>query len=541
MTPSNLLRRVALPLLLACLSGWACAQSADIAHDTSLGKPISIKLKVAQLPDALKEISKLTGVKLASVEPINDLKVTVLVKKIPAGLVLEKIASVLGCEWVHDGDLWRLHMTLEATHDREKFVAKEDEIALQELSDEVKKLVDANGPEEAPKAGAGAPRMAKINAAVLGQVIGSLGNQQASAFWRGDVVAARDPSMNAITAVPVDPSAPTRGGRRAPVSRAAIPIFMQVDPLLYQVRYTFRGAARTFGKRPTEVVADPTPNSKLAAMPFGKAVLAWDQPVPTGGGWENVLTVPATAVSPYYSKRVSISDLYEMAFDATGVPIIADAFRVPAPGRAPTRLGSSYINWLAQMKQECHVFTRFDDGIVMSRHGGFWRLRKFETPESAFQPLEKKSEKSELSIADYASFVAKLTPPQARVLELKEEVLAQFPTQLFERSMPALQFYSTLRGREIPTAMADGINVTNMDANQRQLFSNAVVQAPFFGSASLAFYGRIVDFLVSGDLRGMGFLAKVSSVNDKNTVTPSQRLLFGLSVAEAATYTVVLE
>jgi hypothetical protein len=525
---------------MAGLLGVACAQSADIAHGANLDKPISLKFKIVQLPDALKEISKQTGVKLASLELINDLKVTVFVKDVAAGLVLEKIASVLGCEWVHDGDLWRLHMAPEMAHDRERFVQKEEELAQQDLTDEVKKLVEASGPQEAPKAGGGVSRMQQINGSVLGQVIGSLSAEQSSAFWRGDVVSARDPSLNnVVTAVPVP--AAGKPARRAPISRAAIPMFLHLDPLLYQVRFTFRGAPRYFGHRAEAIVTEPAPTGKLATMPFGKSVLAWGQSIPTSDGWDKIPVKATDAVSPYSNQKFSVSDLYEAAFNATGIAIVADAFRVPVSIRAPRHVSDSFIDWLAKVKIECHVATRFEDGIVMSRHAGFWRLRKFEIPEATFRTLELRATKPDFGVADYAAFAGKLTPAQARAMELKDEVLAQVPTHPFERAMPALQFYSTLRSREIANAMKDGINVTNMDANQRQLFSNAIIQGPFFGSASLGFYSRISDFLASGDLRGMGFLAKTATLNEHNAVVTGQRLLFGLSVAEATTYTVAIE
>ena len=159
MTPSNLFRRAALVAVMTCLCGVACAQSADISHGANLDTPISLKLKIILIPDALKQISKQAWVKLTSLEPISDLKVTVFGKDVTAGLVLEKIASVLSCEWVHDGDLWRLHMAPEVSHARERIVLKEEELAQQDLTDEVKKLVEASGPQEAPKVGGGASRI----------------------------------------------------------------------------------------------------------------------------------------------------------------------------------------------------------------------------------------------------------------------------------------------------------------------------------------------------------------------------------------------
>ena len=233
----------------------------------------------------------------------------------------------------------------------------------------------------------------------MGQVIGSLAGEQSSAFWRRDVVSARDPCINnVVTMLPVP--AAGKPTRRPPISRTAIPMFLHLDPLLHQVQFTFRGSPRSFGHPAEAIVTEPGPTGKLAAMPFGNSVLAWDQSIPKSDGWDKIPVKATDSESPYSNQSFFVSDLYAAPFNATGIAIVADAFPVLVSIRAPRHVADSFIDWFAKVKTECHVSTRFEDGIVISRHVGFWRLRKFQIPEATCRALELRATKPAFGVAD---------------------------------------------------------------------------------------------------------------------------------------------
>ncbi len=135
--------------LLVILATAGHAQLADVSKDPRLLKPISIKLKIEQLPDALAKLSKLTGVKIESAPVIKDLKVTVMVQDVPAGLVLDKIAGALDCEWKADGPILRLSMDPDERTHRDRYIEAENQQALKEVQDGLATLVDLSSKDPA--------------------------------------------------------------------------------------------------------------------------------------------------------------------------------------------------------------------------------------------------------------------------------------------------------------------------------------------------------------------------------------------------------
>jgi hypothetical protein len=274
-------------------------------------------------------------------------------------------------------------------------------------------------------------------------------------------------------------------------------------------------------------------------MPFGKEVLDWDQPIPTDG---DITKVNLDAADPTFTNadnRFSVSDLLENVFDVTGVPIIADAFRVSSGLKTARHSVETLTAWLENLKVNSHVFTRFEDGVVVIRHCGFWRLRTFETPEEKLAPIERKVEAG-VSIDDYANFVFKLTAEQARALSLPGESVTKFDTRPIEQGLPALRFYATLDNQMVGQAQLDGASVKEFDANQRQLFQVATLEAAFYGSVSPSFASYLIKLSSTGDPTGLGFLIRTGTTNVNGHAVDTQSFIFGVSPTQATTYTLAI-
>jgi len=556
------------PILLAmAMAQTCCGQVADVVKEPRLQKPISIKLKIVQLPAALKELSKLTGVKLENVRTIEDLKITVFVKDEPAGLVLDKISSVLGCEWKADGDLFRLGMDNEERIKRERYVEAEESLARKEVETELNSIAELGSidPSEAsrelieqnlartgdprtkiaydPKRVAFLRRAMNPQDSMLGRFLTKLDQAKINAFWKGDVIAgvvapalSPNPGAEASSSSGSDAIA-TRRPRQTPRST---PMFVQYDPLLYQVRVAQGGAVRVVSIRPARVVTQFAPVDELAKLPFGKEVLSWDQEIPPDGDLSKVSVSIGKAESRYVDKRVSIADFFEKAFDETHISVVADGFRTTAAFKDLNRGLGPLNSWLAKLKTDNHVFTRVEDGMILIRHGGFWRLRKFETPEELLASIEQRATKGSLTLDDYAALLLKLTPEQAKPFSIPNGTVTKFDTRPIEIAMPALLFYASLDSQYVAKAMQDGVIYAQLRSAQRQLFVDAALEGEFLGAASNGFGEDLLKLANSGDARGLGFLIRKGLIDVKGAAVDGQAMLFGASLSESSTYKIAV-
>jgi len=313
-------------------------------------------------------------------------------------------------------------------------------------------------------------------------------------------------------------------------------MFVQYDPLLYQLQIYTRGALRDLWKDRTHIVTHFAPAGALAKLPFGKEVLAWDQTPPSDGDLTKLALKAGETRSKNSDGLFSISDFLEKAFDETGVPIVADAFRTPSQSKDLNRGVGPVSSWLAVLKKENHLFTRFEDGFILVRHGGFWRLRKFETPEDMLAPLEAKAEKGKLTLDDYAGFVSKLTPEQTRPFRIPDSAIVRFDTHPIEAGLPALLFYASLDSRSIARAQQSGIAFDQLGSAQRQLFVDAALEGLFYGATSTSFSIQLMRLANAGDARGLGFIMRRSSDSGTGENVGGESLLFGANLNESSTY-----
>ncbi len=535
----------------------AGAQASDIKADPRLQKPISLHIKIGAITDTLSQISKASGVVLDRSPSIKDLKVTVLVQDVTTSLVLDKIASTLGCAWKADGPTYRLVMTPDEQAARNRYVDSEESIAQKEVADEIvliSKLAYVN-PTAARKEllelteakSKDQDRIEFLKRAInrqdvmLGRFLSSMSADKVSSFWRGDII----PATPALLAQSLDPTssdsrlpAPVQRNKRFQPGTTpdGMPSFIQYDPLLFRLR-VFQGfGVRNVATRLSTVVTEPLPTGSLAKMPFGKEVLEWDQDVPTDGEIAKASVSQTKDKSTYANGRFSVADFLEKAFDQTHLPIVADAFRVPAAAKSLDRGVGSLSSWLATLKADNHLTTHFEDGFIMVRHGGFWRLRKFETPEELYAELESKVSKTGPTLEQYGAFVSKLSAEQAKPFSLPEATLAKFDTVPLEVGLPALRFYSGLDSQLIAKATENGISYGQMSSSLRQAFITASVEGIFFDATQGSFLPTLLRLAQTGDARGLGFIMRTDQVKVNAATREGQDLVFGATASEATIY-----
>lgn len=194
-----------------------------------------------------------------------------------------------------------------------------------------------------------------------------------------------------------------------------------------------------------------------------------------------------TPTSPYMSKLLSMADHLEYVADNAGIPVIADAFRVPVSYNIfPTAKDiDAYFTELNknQFMWNGIGYRRTDGGWLMYRHTRFWRQQEREIPEKLLAPLEAKTE---WTLDDVAGLAAKLTPKQAYALS-KRIVLVRFPRMPFTEAMPALRLWGNLPREQQQKAYRTGITPRDMSADQSGLYWSALQDLMWTGALNETF------------------------------------------------------
>ena len=178
-----------------------------------------------------------------------------------------------------------------------------------------------------------------------------------------------------------------------------------------------------------EVPTMLAPNDELKKTEFGKAILSW--PKTDVDPSDPVFSTPfkddsvkrfgfSTAekgTDPNAAPEILLrtqTELLEKFNKLTGISVVADGFRVPLASTLQDPTGATAADWLKSLEEHTGAFVRMEDGLAEVRQGGFWRLQKYEVPESTLEPLEEAAKADTATLQDYASFFYALTPAQAR-------------------------------------------------------------------------------------------------------------------------------
>jgi hypothetical protein len=550
--------RTVLVLLLG-LMGSSFAQvdaQADQGADQRLAKPVTAKLPMVPLPRAMKELSKAAGFTLEASPAMSRLKVTVLVKDLPVTQVMTGLASVFHGEWTRDGELYRLSVSSEWRNQESAFLLAEDKAQRKEAEAAIAPLIAATAipysqvltelkkPEEPGKPNekrALYQRVASPEMYLLGSTFRKLNTAGWNAFWEGRPLSVTDMlAPEEVPATQPPQGQETRGqelgqrngraARRAAIVARMIRATASYDPLNGSLSLNGVGGSNGGGGK---LIEHPYPTGELAALPFGKEVLAWQQSGESTPALDKSVSSPVPK-SQYYLGRYSMADALVWLHEASGVPIVADAFRTPVtiPGG-----GGSVASRLNALRQANSAFLRIDHGMVMMRHGGFWRLKAVEAPEETFARIE--GSKS-VSLDDYADLAARLTDLQYLPFRANAALLKVDPEPI-RIGLPALRFYASLGSADRALAKASKpIPFSKLGGASRQLFVTAL-ESPL-GQAA----GRPLNLQDPQIAGALGFLMRSTTgerlAGDSNSlrreVTGATEMLFGTAPGQGIRYVV---
>ena len=427
----------------------------DPLKDPALEKPITVHLALSPLRTVVAAIAKESGQALDVSGSVLDFKATVLVKALPAGRTMEALADTLGLVWKKDASAYRLSrpegsVSAEAAYLKAERADRQGETTAM-----------ISGPAVAP-----------------GTIVRP--NRRRPGGGRQ-----RDPGLTMA-----------EGATKVP--------YVRFDPNLLAIEGS---------ESPPPTRLEPSVPS--GELPFAKAAAAWPS-LPKefdSAGWEAPIA-PRLAPSPWEGKVYALSDLLTAWHDATGLPVVADAFRIPAKTRA-FNPGSAF-GVLQSLAAAEGAPLRLAGGVARLRHPAFWRLRAQEITEATWATFERGSP----TIFDYAAFASKLTPAQAASFRSLEAPLsrAKYRTDAFRDSYPALLLWSRLP-RPATTALLNGQAVALRQApGALSAYRFALQEAPYYKAGDpvdvlkldpnlLGMFGRVsadaLDLRLAGE-RGDG-------------------------------------
>lgn len=524
------MKRLALGLSVALLASASAFGQADLSKDERLKKPITVSLKLRPLSEALEELAKASGVVLDSAPNVKDLKCTVLVKDVPSDVVLAGLASTLDLDWTADKTTYRIGQNADRALAMRRYVEAEAKERRTAAEAEVKKVgaLAALPYEEAKQRD---PQLSP-GRYLLAMTLRQMGTQ-ANGFWQGQPVVNATSYMSPVEAVngPAgEPRQTANGGQArkspAPPRMMVIRTIAQYNPITRQIETSIGPLAGT-SERP-HLIDQPKP---LALKePFVDALKAWTERNDEAAGF----AVPAGAVTPqsdgWAGGRISTADELEAIHRATGVPIIADAFRVPIHQGVTGRTAAELLKDFAQREG---AFLRTKDGVAMLRHGAYWRLRELEPEEKAARALEKKP----VTLEGYATFAQSLAPAQVMALRVPDGFLLRVPTTPIATSYRALRFYASLGANQRAAKAGSPIPFTRLGSAQRTLFLEAM-HSDLFGATVL---GQAAILQVPQDADRLAFqMSAVDVPVAAQGLQPGIQMLFGASERDAVAYRLAL-
>jgi hypothetical protein len=564
-----------LPVLLILL-----AQGADPALDVK----VDVRVKIAPIDEALAELGRAAHLSLETAPAIRDLKATILVDKIPVGRVMARLADVLRLQWKKETTGYRLVNDPDAAAREAAYLKGESDSKRNDLERRLKNMAAVGRisfglvverADEVRKA------LAKMksddpNYQNTADLFGALNNAQNLDYWlQGKLLSKLNPNAWArlMNGEPMSASTkPTGAGIALPaeavnyrqwpgdqgrgMKRTRMDIFMRVDPDGWdlQVRGDQEGDEGQ-GNSMSIATGNDSPgglDGTLHDSAFARELNAWTQdPFTDPAAQTRTNTKIPEKASEWWSDYRSSSDQLEWLHDATGVPIVAMACRVPNR-RSSLAFDGTVADYVKAWRGSGTF--RMDDGFLMHRPEAFWFIRRREIPEAILRPLEAKPAPT---VDDYADFVSRISDRQAQMAGNLMNYLLRVSPYPMSDGTTALRLWGTLSkpqrailrgGAPIPFEALGGPARTAF----AQAITNVFDGAWHLGPMSARFTGASFN-----SFAGWGILAETKDVKaisrsrprplDERDVEFKQEpesegmsLLLGMSKDDAVRYTLPL-
>lgn len=500
---------------LALLSFLLPVLASGQADDPRLAAKVTLRYRYVSLEDLGKYVAQATNLKVTVDRKIADRKATIFCKDQPLGTVLAKVGETLFLQWEKDGDGYRLRLDPEVEKEERLIEAKETDLVRNALRDYFADAADLakDSPEEIAqeaeklkrrvdelgKDGSAASREERQKTLLRYNRLARVA-QDRSTWDRGYIARQISPThieslLNGETIFAFCKPRPgaLRGPADAPAHVTSVSVGEGQPPfqdMMWMIRFDPEDGMLRFPHRPLGLVDRAV--AVLAAQDLGNSPAVLGGLSETGLvkrllAWEKVKD-PAVMSAPLSqeaklpdggSPRVwTLADNLQWLHDKTGLPIVADGFRVFASLDRPAD-GKTVAEWLANFNQMKiaegqwrwpPARVRSEGGWLEMRHRRYWRMVRREIPERILLPMESKAN---LTLDDYANFAATLSPAQEGALRGKD-VIVRFSLLPLERNVSVLKLWRSLSSGNRSLASGQGLPYATMPADSGSLYARAL-------------------------------------------------------------------
>lgn len=496
-------------LLVLALSAPVFAD--DPSADARLRKAITLQQHTVLLSSALQEISRQTGVTFQLDESLQEQKVTLFVFEKPAWQVLHKLGSLLGIQCQKENDVYRLMpdprlQQLERSQIEwernalrrqvERLLQQWAQRATQDfttIARRAEQMEEQMAKLEAEKPTGWQDRRARLaeqlaeiaDVARLPIYLLARGYRQFPAevrdrLWRGETLwFAYPPTPGTL---PLPPQAPLWQAVRSGSAPEAMRLAVRLDVPKRELAFILLtdGVEPFVEKMP---VVEEAQNPLLAYWQKWQTPLdALDRNPALQRDWKG-----GVEPSRPLFHHPTVADWLEVIARQGNLQVVADAFRLPSDIARISRRYNTLAEFLQEFMLRQPGYLLLEGEWLLFRHERYWQIRQSEPPEQLVQAMERKAAENVLSLDDYATFAAALSPEaQTRLQEGRYTV--RFDLAPLQGALPALRFWASLTDAQKRTALQrQPLAYALLTPSQQRLFREALQAKSTYAPDALAF------------------------------------------------------
>ncbi|MBI1331554.1 MAG: hypothetical protein GC165_01600 [Armatimonadetes bacterium] len=537
---------------------------ASILTDSRLKEVVDLDKSLVQITDVCNEFSAMSHVPLKVNRNISDLKVDLFVEKKSLSSVMDEVAKVLDCQWVQDGNGYRLEMDIPKANHEKVFNLAEDELSkkysealisaceyaakntppdpnsdkrfgllpprrkfelLDPFENELEAATKANDPtrlEEANRQYLAASRTIGDGYMTgLGRVFLRLSDAQKEQFWKGEPLVASTMPGPGLKLDPADQDQSSyftitdADGNPRKVTPLVFEI-VRYRPATGDIRASFNsygvypgmkgnpGASHTNGVFSAKTFNEGVPGT-LKKLPFYEDLEPWTHVQDVAEKFPQKLDA-STKIwpSPWSSMKRRLGDHLRWFHLATGIPVVAQADRSCTTNWV--QLNRNYPDaktYIQKLVEDNKTFCKEDSGFFLARNFRYWTHRRHEASEAQWSKFESVNTPHDLNF--FIQVAGSFREDQLT----NEEV--DYPLTTFDafgvaNSYDALRFLSQLTSNQMAAASADdGLAIATLGTDQQQAAIDTIVKMlSESGSCSYGMAKTIVSAGVApSELRSM--------------------------------------
>lgn len=470
------------------------------SDDARLKKIDTVQAPYLPLSEFGRYITIKTRVPVRVDGPIAERKVAIFIKDRPISEVMTRVADTLFLEWVVEKDGYLLRLRPDVEKEEKEVEREETRLVQREVRSAIQNLVELGrktvvGYREAYRIAKqdleesrrdtteeGKKRTRELSVDLgrkfptssgrvawdAGYAFAQLNASQIERLFGGEPYFATNvptPGMGRLAPNPQEML--TENGVEVKQEGNGMLLTGLYDPVARTFSYNFRVLRNTGGIAGMGHTVEPLKSvvlmRELEKLPLLARLEAWGKERD-----EAVMKAPLEGLAkppePHPTGLMTQSDLLSWIHTKTGLPIVADAFRVALGHSEFSQNGTveTVLKGIAGQRDASvrspYPYIRAEGGWLMMRHRNSWRRLRAEISERRIEVAEIHLSRGGSTLEDYAELALSMTPEQAWNAAQRENFIVRFRTDAL-KSIPALRVWGSLSADQRKVALGEGLPV----------------------------------------------------------------------------------